>query len=253
VGCYDRYSRDLVIRLLVTNGCSCAIGKEMQRPERDAWPVILADSLGVDLVNLARNGSSNRRIIRTLVELLPTVIEQTRHAPDEILTLVSWSETSRHEHYVGKKRSLLHFSVGDPFHDGWQRIGSWRVSEGHRPSIAFYDHLWNDDGQLASHFLDWAMMDALLRNTGVHPRYNFAFPIPRDLPAPALAAAAQLSQARTFGGIPPRPGTCFLEMPSEFERGPGGHSLERGHRWFAGELSTWLRDDQTLQFPSKQS
>jgi hypothetical protein len=222
----------------------------MAHPERDAWPVVLADSLGVGLVNLARNGSSNRRIIRTLVELLPTVIEEKGCAPEEILTLVSWTETSRHEYYTGKKRSRGRFSLGDRFHDGWQRIGAWRVPEGDRPTIAFYDHLWNDDGQLASHFLDWAMMDALLRDTGVHPRYSFTFLIPRNLPAPALAVAAQLSQARTFGGVPPRPGTCFLEMPTEYERGPGGHPLERGHRWFAGQLETWLRNDPSLELPS---
>ncbi|MBU3060418.1 hypothetical protein KO481_02635 [Nocardia sp. NEAU-G5] len=242
-----------MIRLLVTNGCSCAVGKEMEHPARDGWPVVLAESLGVELVNLARNGSSNRRIIRTLVEQLPTVIKQSGYAPDEIMTLVSWSETSRHEHYVGKKRSLRRFNVGDPFHDGWQRIGSWRVAEGHKGSIAFYDHLWNDDGQLANHFLDWLMLDALLRDTGVHPRYNFAFPIPRELPAPAVVAAEQLDQTRTFGGIPPRPGTCFLEMPAEFERGPGGHSLEEGHRWFAGQLRTWLESDQSLPLPSRET
>lgn len=242
-----------MIRLLVTNGCSCAVGKEMEHPARDGWPTVLAESLGVELVNLARNGSSNRRIIRTLVEQLPTVIKQSGYAPDEIMTMVSWSETSRHEHYVGKKRSLRRFNVGDRFHDGWQRIGSWRVAEGHKGSIAFYDHLWNDDGQLANHFLDWLMMDALLRDTGVHPRYNFAFPIPRELPSPAVVAAEQLDPTRTFGGIPPRPGTCFLEMPKEFARGPGGHSLEEGHRWFAGQLRTWLESDERLPLPSRQT
>jgi hypothetical protein len=239
-----------VIRLLVTNGCSGTRGKELTCPERDAWPVVLANSLSIDLVNLARNGSSNRRIIRTLVESLPAVIHQTCVAPDEVLVIASWTEISRHEHYVGTKRRLRRFRLGDPFHDGWQRIGFWRAREGHRPSVAFYDHLWNDEGQLASHFLDWAMMDALLCQTGVHPRYAFTFPIPRVLPAPALPAAQHLSQARTFGGIPPRSGTTFLEMPSEYARGPGGHPLEEGHRWFAAQLRGWLHDDRSLQLPS---
>lgn len=232
----------------------------MEHPERDAWPAVLANSLNLELVNLARNGTSNRRMIRTLVELLPAVIEEKGCAPEEIMTLVSWTETSRHEYYTGRKRSAGRFRMDERFHDdwqredrfrdGWQRIGSWRVAEGDEPTTAFYEHLWNDNGQLASHFLDWAMMDALLRDIGVQPRYSFTFMIPRKLPPPALAAAALLPQERTFGGVPPRPGTCYLEHPKEFPRAPGGHPLEQAARWFAGQLEAWLRNDTSLELPS---
>lgn len=57
-----------MIRLLVANGCSCTRGEELSDPLTQAWPVVLAGLLGVNYVNLGRDGSFNRRIVRSTVD-----------------------------------------------------------------------------------------------------------------------------------------------------------------------------------------
>lgn len=235
-----------MIRLLVTNGCSCARGEELTNPTVDAWPSVLARRLGVELVNLARDGSSNRRIVRTVVEWLPVILRERSLSPADVLVLVAWTEAARHEHFA---RRLGPFAGGQtvvPFDKDWHTLASWREREGDRPSATFYEHLWSTEGQLTNLFLDWTMMDGLLRYWGVHTRYAFTFPIPRRLPKEARHLAGSLDASHTFGGIPNRSGTAFLQMPREHDRGPGSHPLESGHRWFASVLVDWLLADASL-------
>ena len=58
--------------LLYTIGDSFTYGVELDKPEKQAWPRLVADRLGYKLVNLAKPGASNDYIIRTTVEFLET-------------------------------------------------------------------------------------------------------------------------------------------------------------------------------------
>jgi hypothetical protein len=133
-----------------------------------------------------------------------------------------------------------------PFDKHWHTLASWREREGDRPSATFYEYLSTIEGQLTNLFLDWTMMDGLLRYWGVTARYAFTFPIPRRLPSEAQHLARLLDGSHTFGGIPPRSGTAFLHMPRKHGRGPGSHPLESGHRWFASVLADWLLSDASF-------
>jgi hypothetical protein len=93
-----------MIRLLVANGCSQTRGAELAQPGRDAWPAVVAGMLGVPHVNMARDGASNRRIVRTTVVRLPTICQEAGVQPDETLVLIAWTHTVRHEFYVPEKR-----------------------------------------------------------------------------------------------------------------------------------------------------
>jgi hypothetical protein len=231
-----------VIRLLVTNGCSCTRGQELPDPGTQSWPVVLAGLLGVPHVNLARDGSSNRRIVRSTVARIDRVRDQYPVRPDEVLMLIAWTQSSRHEYYSARERPEVRDGPADqPVDRNWQRIGPWRQDAGHRPSRAFYDYLWSDEGQLTSLFLDWVLLDRFLRHEGYQGRYAFAFPVAPAIPEPALGFVRQLPGETVWGGLPPRPGKSFLEMPDGMARGPGGHPLAEGHEWFATSLAGWLK------------
>jgi hypothetical protein len=232
-----------MIRLLVTNGCSCTRGEELPDPGTQAWPVVLGKFLGVRHANLARDGSSNRRIVRSTVARIDSVREEHMVRPDEVLVLVAWTQSSRHEYFSARERPEARTGPADhPVDHNWQRIGPWRQDAGHRPSAAFYDHLWSDEGQLANLFLDWLLLDRFLRHQGYQGRYAFAFPVAPDIPEPARQFARQLAGDTVWGGLPPTPGKSFLEMPKGLARGPGGHPLAEAHEWFATSLAAWLSE-----------
>jgi hypothetical protein len=230
-----------MIRLLVTNGCSCTRGEELPDPGTQAWPVVLGARLGVPHVNLARDGSSNRRIVRSTVARIDQVRAEHMVAPQEVLVLLAWTQSSRHEYYSARERPEARTGPADhPVDGNWQRIGPWRQDAGHRPSVAFYEHLWSDEGQVAGLFLDWLLLDQFLRHQGYVGRYAFAFTLAPGIPEPARQFARQLDGDTVWGGLPPGPGHSFLEMPGQLARGPGGHPLAEAHEWFALSLAGWL-------------
>lgn len=228
-----------MIRLLVANGCSQTRGAELAQPERDAWPAVLARTLGVPHVNLARDGASNRRIVRTTVARLPPTCRDADVQPDETLVLIAWTHSARSEYYVPGKRPQP--ADHHPVEHNWEDIGPWRMDAGHRPSRAFYDYLWSDEGQVTNLFLDWLLLDRFIRLEGYRVRYLFAGPELLGVPEPARGFVAQLPAHATFGGLPPKPGTSFLDMSEGRELGPGGHPLEDSHALFAAALAKWLR------------
>jgi lysophospholipase L1-like esterase len=75
--------------LLYTIGDSFTYGVELGEPEKQAWPRLVADRLGYELVNLANPGASNDYIIRTTVEFLKT------HSPD--VAIIAWTTPHRLE------------------------------------------------------------------------------------------------------------------------------------------------------------
>jgi hypothetical protein len=227
-----------VIRLLVANGCSQTRGAELADPETQAWPALLARELGIPHLNMARDGSSNRRIVRTTVARLPLICEEARVSPQEVLVLIAWTHTVRHEFHVPGKRPepTAHHAVDH----NWEDIGPWRQQAGHRQSRAFYDHLWSDEGQIANLFLDWLLLDRYLQQMGYIARYAFAGPESPRVVAAAQWFTRQLPVDTTFGGIPPQPGMSFLEMVKGRAHGPAGHPLEDSHIVFAGALAQWL-------------
>ena len=75
--------------LLYTIGDSFTYGTELDEPEKQAWPRLVADRLGYKLVNLAKPGASNDYIIRTTVEFLET------RTPD--IAIIAWTTPHRLE------------------------------------------------------------------------------------------------------------------------------------------------------------
>jgi Family of unknown function (DUF6071) len=230
-----------VIRLLVTNGCSFTRGEELSDPSIEAWPFVLARLLGIpQVVNLARDGSSNRRIVRSTVACIDRVREDHAVRPDEVLMLIAWTQVSRHEYYSAREWPEEECGPEDYQVDRhWQGIGPWRQAAGHRPSRAYYDNLWSAEGQMVNLFLDWVLLDRFLSHHGYQSRYVFAFPMTK-IPEPALGFTLQLSGETVWGGLPPKPRKSFRAMPAKFPRGLYGHPLAEGHEWIAGSLADWL-------------
>lgn len=228
-------------RYVITNGCSCTRGEELANSSDEAWPSVLASLLGAQAINLARDGSSNRRIVRSTVERLPLLLAELQAPPGDVLVILCWTESSRHEYFSeAESPERRNGTSEDSLDANWQRIGIWRDRKGHRPTRAFYRHMWSDTGQAVNFCVDWVTIDAYLRGLGVDARYAFAFP-PIDFTSPALRQfESQLPRGRVLGTSDQVTPPDFITLVDHLPKGSGGHPLTAGHRWFAEAVFGWL-------------
>lgn len=152
--------------------------------------------------------------------------------------MIAWTHSVRHEFFAPGKRSEP--LMNHPVEHNWEDIGPWRQDAGDRPSRAFYDHLWSDEGQMANLFLDWVLLDRYLRQEGYMARYAFAGPEIPQVDGAAKWFTRQLPGEMTFGGLPQRAGMTFLDMAKGRARAPRGHPLEDSHTIFGRALAQWL-------------
>lgn len=75
--------------ILYVNGDSNSAGAEML-DKKQAWPVLLAQKLDCSLINVARSGASNDRILRTTQEFLA-------NKPRNVFVVIGWTSWEREE------------------------------------------------------------------------------------------------------------------------------------------------------------
>ena len=76
---------------LYTNGCSFVWGDELEDRGNEAFPFLLKDRLGCELINESRRGSSNQRILRTTL---------ARKFEKDTFVIIGWSSIYRYEYHV---------------------------------------------------------------------------------------------------------------------------------------------------------
>lgn len=81
---------------LVVNGCSFTYCQGLRDPLNEGWPKLLADKLGVPVINLAEKGCGNDRILRTTLEHI-----YFNKLPNP-LYIMAFSHSSRREEYYSE-------------------------------------------------------------------------------------------------------------------------------------------------------
>lgn len=240
----------MVIKLLVANGCSYTRGAELERPERQAWPAVLADRIGVPVVNLASDGGSNRRIIRTTVTNLGRVCAEHGVGPQESLVVCMWTGTARSEHRCPQSPDRGN-RPDRPFETDWHRLGRWRIAERDKASKAYFRHLWDDGGSTIDLLLDWLLLDSYLRRVGATARFCFAWDVlPDVLPPEAVGLAAGIDATRLYGGELRSDRSSFYgSIVGRYPTGKIYHPLAGAHTAFADLLDAWLSSDGVLGQP----
>lgn len=240
----SRSSRLPGVRLIVTNGCSYTRGQELNDPEHESWPTQLKLASGIPVVNIARNGASNRRIVRTTVELLGPLLHRHQVTAAEVLVIIMWTSLSRSECF----RSTRPDVGGDPAPGeelSWHRIGLWKKRAGDRASRIYFRHLWDEQGALIDFLLDWLMLEGYLNSIGVRARFVMAWDILPETPCEsAVALAGRLRAEDIYGRLWPSPCSSFrgaVEHLDDF--GSELHPLAGAHKYFATScLLPWLSE-----------
>ena len=84
---------------LVASGCSFTYGFGLDDPAKQSWPALLADRLGMDLINLAEPGAGNRYISGKIVDAT---------IPDAFY-VICWSHWNRMD-FCDHAGNILHLS-----------------------------------------------------------------------------------------------------------------------------------------------
>jgi len=247
---------DVVIKLLVVNGCSLTQGLELGEPERDSWPAILSRRLGVELVNLAREGGSNRRIVRTTATRIIDISRDYGVDPAEMLVLLLWTSTERAEYLDATTRYPRKGIDRGPYAGNreairsaeWNQIGPWLRTRRNRAVRAFYNHLWSPEAQHANFIVDWALLDAFLSLRGFHARYAFGYSEETGWTTGDDGLDHLIDRQRVLGGCDGVPENSFLGLTWNLPRGPRKHPLADSHHRFAEKLQSWLRNDPMIEF-----
>jgi hypothetical protein len=158
------------LKLVVTNGCSFTYGTDLKDRLRSCWGRVLADGIGADFVNLAANGGSNHRLVRTTVEQLHRVAGEHGCAPAETLFVGMWTELPRSEIY--DPDTLDTGAMAGSFVDRpWHRIGPWSLDRRYGPAVPYYRYLQHDEGDFLDFLLGYLLLESYLKLHGY--RYTF--------------------------------------------------------------------------------
>tara|TARA_R100001594_G_C3999328_1_gene254330 strand:+ start:132 stop:860 length:729 start_codon:yes stop_codon:yes gene_type:complete len=94
---------------LYVNGCSFVYGAEIKYPEKDRWSRIFSDEYGFKEINEAKNGTSNKRILRKTKQF---ILDDLKRAT-ETFFVIGWTQSCRTELYnsVAKKYQSINRGV----------------------------------------------------------------------------------------------------------------------------------------------
>lgn len=142
---------------LVTDGCSFTYCQGLYDPPNEGWPKLLADKLGVPVVNIANPGSSNDGIVRRTYNYFYKNLP-TNSKP---LFVIGMSQSTRREEYFAE------FDFGTKY--GPEQINDYQIlsiNDPHEPvANAIYSQM-NDIGIYMSQerkFRLWASLISLFK------------------------------------------------------------------------------------------
>ena len=110
--------------ILYVNGDSNSSGAELTYPSTSSWPHLLANRLGWTLVNEAKSGTSNPRILRVASNTLA-------HSDKNTFTIIGWTSWEREEWFYQNQ----YYDVNSGGHDVLpeeleQRYKTWVTEQG---------------------------------------------------------------------------------------------------------------------------
>ena len=214
-----------MIKDILAVGDSFTWGEELD-DRGNAWPVIVGTMLKANVLNQAKPGSGNQRIIRT-------VMQHVSSGQPCDLVLVGWTSPGRME-----------FSDASGVFDIWPGYSGtmftaggqeWRldlleyINKHHDPAWIYEKYVM--DVMLLQSWLSHRNMRYLMINTGCNEYYHKSF-----FSKTALSLGVDSS---TYLGWPSH---GMSEWTVDCERGPRGHFLERGHRMVAAQVCRKIID-----------
>ena len=227
----------LKISHLVVNGCSYTYGHGIDDPIVDSWPAIIAERLGVPIVNLAIPGQGNDAIFRrTMQYFYKDLLHDSKP-----FYIHAYTQSSRKECYLLE---------GNAPHQYWIVDGQGQISNLEKEIILNSDdHYYNLLEQHKFHI--WASINNLLDANNVpHLMSDY-------MPATASHVKEFEEKYETIikNELYIHSGKLqnFNEVTQDFEKTPCLHETNEGHKHLADhiwkEIETRYDDIEVINLP----
>jgi hypothetical protein len=210
---------------LLTLGDSFTYGEELE-DQRTAWPQLVADTVGYELINLGQPANSNPGMCRQLIEYFAN-----NNRPD--LIIVAWSSPGR-----------IEFSDESGNFSIWPGY-SGRLFQAHQPwrdeLLNYIDRYHNDEYLYVKYLQDIVFVQNFLKSQNI--RYLMLTTVANEYYRNNFGSQYQhyekLINTDQFIGWPDR-GMSEWTVPCK--RGPNGHFLEEGHQQVAEKINEHIRN-----------
>ena len=200
------------VHRLITHGCSFTYGEELQDPSTSSWPALVANQLGIELLNLAQPAYSNDAILQDLVA---QDINQSSYTD---LIIVCWT-------------SNLRMLFNDM--DGHYTVMATTKEQRHRKQVAELLMATTDLRWLYERWLTQVILAQSYLESR-HAKYLFfsAFDNQNAYKTFKTPLKSKIDTSHFIGW----PDKGFVEWAYPCELGPRGHPLEQGHAKVADKL-----------------
>ena len=211
---------------LLTLGDSFTYGEELE-DRNQAWPQLVADTIGYDLTNLGQPANSNPGMCRQLIHYFAT-----EQKPD--LVIVAWSSPGRME--FSDEGGEFSAWPGSTIRKVFQQFHPWRdylleyINRHHNDEYLYVKYL--KDIVFVQNFLANQSVKYVMLNTVANEHYRQTF-------YKKYQHYEKLIDQQRFLGWPTH---GMAEWTVRVERGPGGHFLEEGHQRVANKINEHIRN-----------
>ena len=204
-------------RRLITHGCSFTYGEELADPTISSWPALVASSLEIDLINLAKPAYSNDAIVEDMVDI---------DLDEDDLVIICWTSYIRMK-FVDDEGMFTTL----PRHN---QIGLNRS----RNELVVRILASANNGWLYRRWLSQViLMQSYLESKRCRWIFFNAFDNQR-MPPKNLR---NLTDKIQIGNFPGWPDQGFVEWAYGSPTGPKNHPLEQGHQAVADKLLAHIK------------
>ena len=206
---------------LLTVGDSFTYGEEL-KDRNLAWPSLLANKLNYELINKARPGSGNTRIVRNVIEY-PEPVD---------ITIISWSHFAR----IAVSDEIGTFDIwpgGSP--SPHQHCAPWR-----KEIIEYNNRHHNDSYLYRQHLINIVLLQNWFKSHGRKYIMVDAFGNNKQYDKEKTKRENLILQIDTKYYID-WPNETMMEWTYDTPQGPNGHFLEQGHEIVANKIYEYIR------------
>ena len=212
--CYNR------IMKLYTVGDSFTYGEELE-DRNSAWPHVLGNMLGYDVVNEGKRGTGNHWCVKRTINAV------VQHTPD--LVVVGWTSCGRQE--FNDHHGSFTIWPGCTEHAYW--LNPAEAKDVDRATISRWLNMYSES---VYEFRNWVrqviLLQCFLKQHNVEYRFVNTFDnlnLMGELNHKADDLIGMIDTTKFVGW----PATQMVEMMGDAPKGPGGHPLELGHKRIA--------------------
>ena len=204
-----------------------------------AWPTKLADTLGLECINQAKPGASNK-----LIWYLATLFDIR---PDDVVVF-GWSCPQRHlifnkyltDTYSGQLSDLINYAEPDA---DFSQIGNWMIDTDPRAN-AYYTHIYTPEDSWMSTLMQMSHIDLLIKqvtpyviHTSIGSQIEFF-----ELSSDSVIARDGNPVSTNGGNVKPKWFDIDIVQTFDYELAsigelPDGHPDQASHDSFAKRLN----------------